>query len=74
MNPRELQPETGLRLEVHAYTDPASWRWVLTDPHQLAQPMTGVRGHPGLWLIDLPPALSTGGNAARLTRPEGRRV
>jgi hypothetical protein len=29
--------------------------------------VTGVRGHPGLWLIDLPPRLSTGGNAPRLT-------
>ena len=45
-----------------------AWRWVLTDPRQLAEPVTGVRGHPGLWLIDLPPRLSTGGNAPRLTR------
>ena len=45
-----------------------AWRWVLTDPHQLAEPVTGVRGHPGLWLIDLPPRLSTGGNAPGLTR------
>jgi hypothetical protein len=26
-----LRPETGLRLAVHAYADPASWRWVLTE-------------------------------------------
>jgi hypothetical protein len=37
---------------------PGAWRWVLTDPRQLAEPVTGVRGHPGLWLIDLPPGLS----------------
>jgi hypothetical protein len=42
---------------------PGAWRWVLTDPHQLAKPVTGVRGHPGLWLIDLPPRPSTGGTA-----------
>jgi hypothetical protein len=42
---------------------PGAWRWVLTDPYQLTDPVTGVRGHPGLWLIDLPPRLSTGGNA-----------
>jgi len=45
-----------------------AWRWVLTDPRQLAKPVTGVHGHPGVWLIDLPPRLSTGGNAPRLTR------
>ena len=39
--------------------------WVLTDPHQLARPVTGVRGHPGLWLTDLPSRLSPGGNAPR---------
>ena len=33
---------------------PGARRRVLTDPHQLAKPVTGVRGHPGLWLIDLP--------------------
>ena len=33
---------------------PGAWRWVLTDPHQLAKPVTGVHGHPGLWLMDLP--------------------
>ena len=44
-----------------------AWRWVLTDPRQLAKPVTGVHGHPGLWLIDLPPRLSTGGDAPRLT-------
>ena len=53
---------------------PGAWRWILTNPYQLTKPVTGVRGHPGLWLIDLPPRLSTGGNAARLTRPEGRRA
>jgi hypothetical protein len=42
---------------------PGAWRWVLTDPHQLAEPVTGVRGHPGLWLTDLPSGLSAGGNA-----------
>jgi hypothetical protein len=26
-----LQRETGLRLEVHSFTGPASWRWVLTE-------------------------------------------
>jgi ASCH domain len=44
---------------------PGAWRWILTDPRQLTRPVTGVRGHPGLWLIDLPPRLSTGGNAPR---------
>ncbi len=44
---------------------PGAWRWLLTDPQQLTQPVTGVRGHPGLWLIDLPPRLSPGGNAPR---------
>jgi hypothetical protein len=46
---------------------PGAWRWVLTDPRQLAEPVTGVRGHPGLWLIDLPPRLSAGRNAPRVT-------
>ena len=41
---------------------PGAWRWMLTDPHQLAEPVTGVHGHPGLWLIDLPPRLSAGGS------------
>ena len=50
---------------------PGAWRWVLTDPHQLAGPVAGVRGHPGLWLIDLPPRLTAGGNAPRLTWQEG---
>ena len=47
---------------------PGAWRWILTNPYQLAEPVTGVRGHPGLWLIDLPPRLSTGRNAPRPTR------
>jgi hypothetical protein len=50
---------------------PGAWQWVLTDPHQLTEPVAGVRGHPGLWLIDLPPRLSVGGNAPRLTWQEG---
>ena len=50
---------------------PGAWRWVLTDPLQLAEPVNGVRGHPGLWLTDLPPRLATGGNAPRLTWQEG---
>jgi hypothetical protein len=50
---------------------PGAWRWVLTDPHQLTKPVTGVRGHPGLWLIDLPPRLSTVRNAPGLTRQDG---
>jgi ASCH domain len=44
---------------------PGAWRWMLTNPQQLTRPVTGVRGHPGLWLIDLPPRLSPGGNASR---------
>jgi hypothetical protein len=44
---------------------PGAWRWMLADPQQLTRPVTGVRGHPGLWLIDLPPGLSPGGNAPR---------
>src|SRR5215470_7131673 len=35
--------------------NPGAWRWVLTDPVELAEPLTGVRGQPGIWLIDLPP-------------------
>ena len=46
---------------------PGAWRWVLTDPHRLTEPVTGVRGHPGLWLIDLPLRLSSGRNARWLT-------
>jgi hypothetical protein len=46
---------------------PGAWRWILTNPRQLARPVTRVHGHPGLWLIDLPPGLSTDGNAPRLT-------
>ena len=46
---------------------PGAWRWLLTDPHQLIKPVIGVRGHPGLWLIDLPPSLSSGRSAPRLT-------
>jgi hypothetical protein len=41
---------------------PGAWRWVLTEPRQLAEPVTGVHGHPGLWLIDLPPRLSASRN------------
>ena len=44
---------------------PGAWRWVLADPHRLAQPVTGIRGHPGLWLIDLPPRLRPGPGAGR---------
>jgi hypothetical protein len=50
---------------------PGAWRWILTDPYQLSEPVTGVHGHPGLWLIDLPPRLSTGRNALRSTWQEG---
>jgi len=49
---------------------PGAWRWVLTDPHQLAEPVTGVHGHLGLWLMDLPPRLSTGRTAPRSTWQE----
>ena len=38
---------------------PGAWRGMLASPYQLAEPVTGVQGHPGLWLIDLPPRLST---------------
>jgi hypothetical protein len=48
---------------------PGAWRWVLTDPLRLAEPVTGVRGHPGLWLVDLPSRLSAGGNAPGRSRP-----
>jgi len=48
---------------------PGAWRWVLTDPHQLAEPVTRVHGHAGLWLIDLPPRLSAARNAPRPTWP-----
>jgi hypothetical protein len=47
---------------------PGVWRWILTDPRQLARPVTWVHGHPGVWLTDLPPRLSTGGNAPRPAR------
>ena len=50
---------------------PGAWRWVLTEPYQLAEPVTGVSGHPGLWLMDLPPRLATGRNASKPTRHEG---
>ena len=36
---------------------PGAWHWVLTDPVELAEPLTGIRGHPGLWLMDLAPDL-----------------
>jgi hypothetical protein len=49
---------------------PGAWQWILTNPYRLAEPVTGVHGHPGLWLIDLPPRLADGGNAPRLSRPE----
>jgi hypothetical protein len=45
---------------------PGAWRWMLASPHQLAEPATGVHGHPGLWLIDLPPRLSTSENTPGL--------
>ena len=51
---------------------PGAWRWVLADPYQLAEPVTGVRGHPGLWLIDLPPGLPAGRPAPGLSRPSRR--
>jgi hypothetical protein len=43
-----------------------AWRWMLASPHQLAEPATGVHGHPGLWPIDLPPRLSTSENTPRV--------
>ena len=72
--PAELWPPAGLMVtsaiighvtlaDVHGR--PGAWRWILTDPHQLAEPVAGVRGHPGLWLIDLLPGLSAGGNASQ---------
>ena len=45
---------------------PGAWRWMLASPYQLAEPVTGVQGHPGLWLIDLPPRLSTSENTPGL--------
>lgn len=45
---------------------PGAWRWILTNPLQLAEPVTGVHGHPGLWLMDLPPRLTAGGNTGRM--------
>ena len=75
--PRELWPPAG-RLVTSAIIGhvtlagvegrPGAWRWILTDPYQLAEPVTGVRGHPGLWLIDLPRRLSAGRNGPRPTR------
>ena len=69
--PRELWPSRG-QLVTSAIIGhvtladvdgrPGRWRWILTDPYQLAEPITGVHGHPGLWLIDLPPRLSAGRN------------
>jgi hypothetical protein len=50
---------------------PGAWRWILTDPFQLTEPLTGVHGHAGLWLIDLPPRLVAGRNAPRPTWREG---
>lgn len=47
---------------------PGAWRWVLTSPHQLAKPVTAVHGHPGLWLIDLPPGLPASENTPRVER------
>jgi hypothetical protein len=47
---------------------PGAWRWVLADPHLLTEPVTGVRGHPGLWLLDLPPQLSADGKPPMATR------
>ena len=41
---------------------PGAWRWMLASPYRLAEPVTGVHGHPGLWLIDLPPRVSTSKN------------
>jgi hypothetical protein len=54
---------------------PGAWRWVLTDPRQLTEPVTGVHGHADLWLIDLPPRLSTSGDDPMLSwqsRPVAR--
>jgi hypothetical protein len=78
--PRELWPPAGQLITsaiighvtlASVQGRPGAWRWVLTDPDQLAEPVTGVPGHPGLWLIDLPPRLSAGRNARRPTRREG---
>jgi hypothetical protein len=65
--PAGLWPPAGLlaRSAILGYVtladvegEPGAWRWILTDPVQLAQPLTGVRGHPGIWLADLPPGLA----------------
>ena len=70
--PAELWPPTGQLVNsaiighvtlADVEGRPGAWRWVLTDPHQLTEPVTGVHGHHGLWLIDLPRRLSTGRNA-----------
>ncbi len=37
--------------------EPGAYRWHITHPVQLAEPVTGVRGYPGLWLWALPPEL-----------------
>jgi len=74
--PTELWPPTGQLVNsaiighvtlADVAGRPGAWRWVLTDPHRLTEPVTGVRGHPGLWLIDLPLRLSSGRNARWLT-------
>jgi len=56
------------------------WRvaLMLADPHQLAEPLTGVRGHLGTWLLDRPPcwprsAGSAGSGPAMKARPPGAR-
>ena len=54
------RPVTAEPARVISVTHPWAWRIV-------TEPVTGVRGHPGLWLIDLPPRLSSGGNAQWLT-------
>ena len=50
---------------------PGAWRRVLTDPHQLAGPVTGARRHPGRWLIDWPPKDSFRRECPGLTGQEG---
>jgi len=45
----------------------ASDRYPSGRPSPFTEPVTGVRGHPGLWLVDLPPRLSSGRNARWLT-------
>ena len=81
--PSELWPPTGQLVSsaiighvtlADVEGRPGAWRWVLTDPYQLAKPMTGVHGHPGLWLIDLPPRFAAGRNAPGSSSQEGRRV